>query len=137
MKSAFAFFCRRKVCVMITLNDYLYSGDTVFKILHQYAYDLGNIYASLNGSDTDGKKTVISCPDIIKEDKPMKYIKPLRIGRECCDLLQIFFAALIGLRSTVLFLRSSSYVPFSLSCVFSAQIYSFLRSRSHLSDILR
>ena len=25
--------------------------------------DLGNIYASLNGSDTDGKKTVISCPD--------------------------------------------------------------------------
>ena len=25
--------------------------------------DLGNIYASLKGSDTDGKKTVISCPD--------------------------------------------------------------------------
>ena len=25
---------------MITLNDYLYSGDTVFKILKKYAHDL-------------------------------------------------------------------------------------------------
>ncbi len=24
---------------MITLNDYLYSGDTVFKILKKYAHD--------------------------------------------------------------------------------------------------
>ena len=27
---------------MITLNDYLYSGNTVLKILHQYANDLRN-----------------------------------------------------------------------------------------------
>ena len=26
--------------IMITLNDYLYSGDTVLKILHQYSSDL-------------------------------------------------------------------------------------------------
>ena len=25
---------------MITLNDYLYSGNTVFKILHKYIVDL-------------------------------------------------------------------------------------------------
>ena len=25
---------------MITLNDYLYSGDTVFKIFKKYAHDL-------------------------------------------------------------------------------------------------
>ncbi len=29
-----------KVKVMITLNDYLYSGDTVLKILQKYTEDL-------------------------------------------------------------------------------------------------
>lgn len=41
--SAFAFFCRRALKEdgeMITLNDYLYSGDTVLKILQRYYVDL-------------------------------------------------------------------------------------------------
>lgn len=42
--------------------------------------DLGNIYASLNGSDTDGKKTVISCPDT--ED-----VTSLACALEVCETL--------------------------------------------------
>ena len=38
---------------MITLNDYLYSGDTVLKILHSYAYDLRqNAKQTHNSIDT-------------------------------------------------------------------------------------
>ena len=37
---------------MITLNDYLYNGDTVIKILHNYTDDL-RAYANVAGNRID------------------------------------------------------------------------------------
>ena len=41
----------REVVQMITLNDYLYSGDTVLKILQRYMADLREDAKKMNGRE--------------------------------------------------------------------------------------
>ncbi|MCI6237742.1 MAG: hypothetical protein MR638_01620, partial [Lachnospiraceae bacterium] len=44
---------------MISLNDYLYAGDTVLKILRRYAADLGaDAEMRMQGCVPDGSQTV-------------------------------------------------------------------------------
>ncbi len=47
---------------MITLNDYLYSGDTVLKILQKYTEDLRK-EAKKNDNEVDLVHSTVSAPD--------------------------------------------------------------------------
>ena len=47
---------------MVTLNDYLYSGDTMFKILKNYSQDLKK-EAKCTGNEIDLMHANFSAPD--------------------------------------------------------------------------
>ena len=54
---------------MITLNDYLYSGDTVFKILHQYAGDLReNARLTRNSIDTAHSNFLVQITEMLEHN---------------------------------------------------------------------
>ena len=54
---------------MITLNDYLYSGDTVFKILHQYASDLReNAKITRNSIDTAHSNFLVQITEMLEHN---------------------------------------------------------------------
>ena len=54
---------------MITLNDYLYNGDTVFKILHQYANDLReNAKITRNSIDTAHSNFLVQITEMLEHN---------------------------------------------------------------------
>lgn len=54
---------------MITLNDYLYSGDTVLKILHSYAYDLRqNAKQTHNSIDTAHSNFLVQIIEMLEHN---------------------------------------------------------------------
>ncbi|MBP5605413.1 MAG: guanosine polyphosphate pyrophosphohydrolase, partial [Ruminiclostridium sp.] len=54
---------------MITLNDYLYSGDTVLKILHQYSADLReNARLTHNSIDTAHSNFLVQITEMLEHN---------------------------------------------------------------------
>ena len=54
---------------MIALNDYLYSGDTVLKILHQYSADLReNAKKTRNSIDTAHSNFLVQITEVLEHN---------------------------------------------------------------------
>ena len=54
---------------MLTLNDYLYNGDTVVKILHSYSQDLkGSAIAHNNGIDLAHSNCLLLMIDLLEHN---------------------------------------------------------------------
>ena len=64
----------RAVYDMISLNDYLYSGDTVLKILHRYSDDLRE-YAKIshNSIDTAHSNFLVQVTEVLEHNDFLTY----------------------------------------------------------------
>ena len=92
---------------MITLNDYLYSGDTVFKILKKYAHDLQESAVS-NQNEVD----LIHCRFLMQIMDLLEHNDFLTAQSQ--KIRELNFPQILTIWSCRLMQKNSSYQPMIL-----------------------